>query len=315
MVGMARGVVVAFALVGLVYVFAGGAGCTGTGTNESGSNACVGASVKLIQASDYDQSCTVDTDCQPIAEGNACAPCAFSCQLGAAINVGALAQYNSDVANTPAVAREFDGQSCVVACPGAFPCCVGGTCQIDGCPARVSTATCTLGAACSSTDLCPGGIAGCESNCQCLNGTWSAPCPTGLPPTGSACAPVGTECGYSTSTNACGADNCYCESGAWNCEPTCVIGDASTGVDTGADADASPCTVDSSEVACCCDGDVGGNGPFCSGESLSCAPGFGLYFGADCTRECGPCAVACPDSGTSGPDAARDGGAADASGE
>jgi hypothetical protein len=50
----------------------------------------------------------------------------------------------------------------------------------------------------------------------------------------------------------------------------------------------------------CCDGDIGGNGPFCSGGSLSCATGFGLYFGADCTRECGPCAIACPDSGTSG---------------
>jgi hypothetical protein len=67
-----------------------------------------------------------------------------------------------------------------------------------------------------------------------------------------------------------------------------------------ADADANACTVHSSEIACCCDGDVGGNGPFCSGGSLSCATGFGLYFGADCTRECGPCAVPCPDSGTSG---------------
>jgi hypothetical protein len=67
-----------------------------------------------------------------------------------------------------------------------------------------------------------------------------------------------------------------------------------------ADADANACTVHSSEIACCCDGDVGGNGPFCSGGSLNCATGFGLYFGADCTRECGPCAVPCPESGTSG---------------
>jgi hypothetical protein len=72
-------------------------------------------------------------------------------------------------------------------------------------------ATCTLGAACSSADLCPGGIAGCESNCQCLNGTWSTPCPTGLPPTGGACTPEGAECGYPTSTNACGA---------WTATPT-----------------------------------------------------------------------------------------------
>jgi hypothetical protein len=179
---------------------------------------CTDASVKLIKAADYDQSCTVATDCRLIAEGNACAPCAFDCSVGAAINVSALAQYKSDVANTPAVAAEFNGQTCASGCPAAFgPCCVGGKCQA------------------STTSQCP------------------APAADG--------------------------------------------GDAAA--DTGADADASACTVDSSEIACCCDGDVGGNGPFCSGGTLSCATGFGLYFGADCTRECGPCAIACPDSGTS----------------
>ena len=81
--------------------------------------------------------------------------------------------------------------------------------------------------------------------------------------------------------------------------------DAAPGIDgnilaNGYDAEAGGCTVDSSEIACCCRGDVGGNGPFCSGGSLSCETGFGLYFGADCTRECGPCTIPCPDSGTSG---------------
>jgi hypothetical protein len=98
------------------------------GAGDSGSNACIGdASVKLIQASDYDQSCKVDTDCQEIAEGNACVPCAFGCPLGGAINVGAMARYNSDVANTPAI-----GQGCpVVPCIATvFPCCIGGKCQV-----------------------------------------------------------------------------------------------------------------------------------------------------------------------------------------
>src|SRR6516164_2120078 len=92
------------ALVGLVFVFAGAAGCSGTGTNQgaadgstttpdSGPNACADASVKLIQASDYDQSCTADTDCQLIFEGNACIPCAFICPFGAAISSGALPKY------------------------------------------------------------------------------------------------------------------------------------------------------------------------------------------------------------------------------
>jgi hypothetical protein len=90
--------------------------------------------------------------------------------------------------------------------------------------ARGGAPTCALGAACSSTDLCAGGIAGCTSNCQCLNGTWQAPCSTDLPQTGSSCTPEGAECGYTTSTNECGADNCYCQGGAWNCQPSCAIG-------------------------------------------------------------------------------------------
>jgi hypothetical protein len=104
----------------------------------------------------------------------------------------------------------------------------------QGCSSTSAAAgACALGAACSSTDLCTGGISGCGSNCQCLGGKWQAPCPTDLPQTGNACTPEGAECGYVTSTNACEADNCYCQGGAWNCEPSCAIGDASTSADAG----------------------------------------------------------------------------------
>ncbi len=161
---MARLPAFGVALVSLVSVFAGAAGCTSTGSNQSaadgsvitpdaqsdapledsGLNACIDASVKLIQASDYDQSCTVNTDCRLIATGNACVPCAFDCSFGPAINVSALAQYNSDVANTPAVAAEFNGQTCASGCPAAFgPCCVGGKCQTsttNQCPAAAADA-------------------------------------------------------------------------------------------------------------------------------------------------------------------------------
>ena len=110
---------------------------------DSGPNACIeDAGVKLIQASDYDQSCKVDTDCRSIGEGNACVPCAFACGLGAAINVSALAQYNSDVANTPAVAVKFGGLICASACAEAFgPCCVGGRCQTSTTSQCPGTAT------------------------------------------------------------------------------------------------------------------------------------------------------------------------------
>jgi hypothetical protein len=155
--------------------------------------------------------------------------------------------------------------ACTGDCPFNFgPCCIGGTCQMGGqCPGPGSLVPCTLGAECSSTDVCTGGIAGCTSNCQCLGGKWQAPCPTGLPQTGSACTPEGAECGYTTSTNACGADNCYCQSGAWNCEPSCAIGPAiedaaapasDTGTDSATDggsADAEACAPSGGCTAFC----------------------------------------------------------------
>jgi hypothetical protein len=96
--------------------------------------------------------------------------------------------------------------------------------------------SCKLGGGCSQTRPCMS-IEGCTSNCNCLDGTWQAPCPTNLPETGSACTPEGAECGYSNVANACGADNCYCEGGAWSCGPTCAI-EASTdgGFDGGTEA-------------------------------------------------------------------------------
>jgi hypothetical protein len=96
---------------------------------DSGPNACTDASVVLIKASNYDQSCTVDTDCRLIAEGNACTPCAFNCPSGEAINASALMKYNADIANTPAVAQEVNGQTCLASCGYPAPaCCVAGKC-------------------------------------------------------------------------------------------------------------------------------------------------------------------------------------------
>jgi hypothetical protein len=95
--------------------------------------------------------------------------------------------------------------------------------------------SCKLGGGCSPSVLCMGGIAGCSSNCQCLDGTWQAPCPADLPQTGSACTPASAECGYTTATNACGADNCTCQNGTWNCGPTCT-----TLLDSGAEGGLTP---------------------------------------------------------------------------
>lgn len=94
------------------------------------------ATVQLVQASDYRQSCTADSDCVEVYVGNACT-CALTCRAEpAAINMGALPQYTADVAKLP---RVFCGCP-----PPPPPCadetyrgpaqCVGGMCQFTPCP-------------------------------------------------------------------------------------------------------------------------------------------------------------------------------------
>ena len=96
----------------------------------SGVDAAADCADANIMASSYVQSCKVDTDCRLIAEGNACTPCAFNC-TNAAISAGALAKYMSDVANTPAVATEVNGQACASGCGSeSGPCCLAGKCQV-----------------------------------------------------------------------------------------------------------------------------------------------------------------------------------------
>ncbi len=129
------------ALVGLVSAFAGGAGCGSTSPNPGAADgsvigedgaptetaACTDANVQLIQASNYDQSCTTNSDCIAVGEGNACYPCEIACP-SAAINASAKGKYLSDVAKTSA--GDLTGVDC--GCPAAFnPCCRGGTCYAD----------------------------------------------------------------------------------------------------------------------------------------------------------------------------------------
>jgi hypothetical protein len=105
-----------------------------------------------------------------------------------------------------------------------------GACSSDsGQPAL----SCKLGGGCSATQACTGGIAGCESDCQCLGGTWQSPCPTELPQSGSSCTGEGATCGYLAQTpDACGDSiDCSCRGGAWTCSPNCF-----TPPDAGPDA-------------------------------------------------------------------------------
>jgi hypothetical protein len=60
---------------------------------------CTDANIQNISASNYDQTCRVDSDCVAVGEGNACYPCVLECRT-ATINLDSLGQYQSDVAKT-----------------------------------------------------------------------------------------------------------------------------------------------------------------------------------------------------------------------
>jgi len=73
-----------------------------------------------IAASDYDQSCTVDTDCVGIATGDLCDGQCTDC-VTAAINVRDQAKYQSDFSSK--VSKEVN-----CPCPSGDVACNAGTC-------------------------------------------------------------------------------------------------------------------------------------------------------------------------------------------
>jgi hypothetical protein len=115
----------AFAISTMVLAL--GFGCGGRESRTDATDAivvCADANIQ-ISASDYDQSCSVDSDCVDVGEGNACFPCTVICKV-APISRGALPAYQSDVAETIG-ARETEGVSC--GCPlEPIPCCRSGLC-------------------------------------------------------------------------------------------------------------------------------------------------------------------------------------------
>jgi hypothetical protein len=78
-----------------------------------------------IQASDYDQSCSVASDCVVVAEGDSCTGL-FCVDCGnAAINVSAKARYEANL-------KSIGGQTGVCPCPaGPTPTCDAGVCGLN----------------------------------------------------------------------------------------------------------------------------------------------------------------------------------------
>jgi hypothetical protein len=122
-------IALSFGLVAVAPLLTG-TGCSSTSAGAVAADGSVEAATVdanapgLVRASDYDQSCTVDTDCVPVSEGNLCDPAASECP-NAAISKSADAQYQA--AADKALASCHAQASCAFP-PGA--CCVAGNCHI-----------------------------------------------------------------------------------------------------------------------------------------------------------------------------------------
>jgi hypothetical protein len=103
-----------------------GRSASSIGVSASGQSVASGC---MILASNYDQSCAVDTDCVEVAAGDYCSSGLARCP-GSAINVHALAQFNSDIAKTPLGQGAWgDPGVCEAIWTGLPSCCRQGTCQ------------------------------------------------------------------------------------------------------------------------------------------------------------------------------------------
>jgi hypothetical protein len=96
----------------------------------------------MVLASNYDQSCSVDSDCAMVFSGNCCVGGCFC--GGSAINARAFTQFAADVAR--AEVGVAPGPIC--GCPAEFnPCCIAGKCEA-GYAACVAPPSDTLAALC-----------------------------------------------------------------------------------------------------------------------------------------------------------------------
>ena len=79
--------------------------CQGSTTTKASNpppvNCSGDAKVPTIVISDYDLSCTQDSDCTAIAVGNSCDACSWACS-SASINVQSSSQYDDDKARLSA---------------------------------------------------------------------------------------------------------------------------------------------------------------------------------------------------------------------
>ena len=118
----------------------GGSGGTAFGTTSSGGMVAgsgdAGATTDTalscsLSASQYDNSCTVDSDCVGVPPGDPCAGNCLSVCPTAALNVRSASQYLTDLGAVMSAHNEPSG---VCGCPAfGTPSCCRGVCSVEGC--------------------------------------------------------------------------------------------------------------------------------------------------------------------------------------
>ncbi len=123
------------------------------------SDAAIESPACMISASNYDQSCTADSDCTLVSQGNYCDGKSCQC-LNGAVNAGAVPRYAADIGKTPV------GSGAVVALvcpciPPIGPCCRSGACTTDcWSPSDTLPACADAGGLCSEPGISCGGMNG-----------------------------------------------------------------------------------------------------------------------------------------------------------
>jgi hypothetical protein len=166
-----------------------------TTRSEAGATQSEAGATCIIQVSNYDQSCTNNSDCvtfagsYPVMSGDYCQP---QCRCGGeAINRAAAAAFAADVAKTPAGKGDLGSGVCPCPALGNGGCCVQGRCtEVPHCEhactfaagawtcGSIRKAQCPAGAANGSS--CDGTVTGCfdcsegaGTDCACQNGIWA----------------------------------------------------------------------------------------------------------------------------------------------
>ncbi len=104
----------------------------------------------IVVASDYDQSCSLDTDCVAVPQKPECPPSCWNCSFSVAINKNAYPRYHT------ALLQVFASEGPPCNCPALSPtaCCRSGSCQTAcSTPADVLPACAAVHGACLYNDI------------------------------------------------------------------------------------------------------------------------------------------------------------------